>query len=182
MKTKKLFSYLSLVLCLFLFAFNKKEKTSKSETVLVTSIASVLEGADFSILKAALAKANIDLDKLLTGDFTIFAPNNAAFAAAGIKNLNSFTADQLAAILKYHVVAGATVTSDQITAIAIEAATFLGSDKKLFAVKTADGVFVKDLAGKQVKVIAADVKAQKGVIHVINNVLISEKAQKQTKK
>ena len=44
-----------------------------------------------------------------------------------------------------------------------------------FVQKTVDGVFVKDLAGKQVKVIAADVKAQKGIIHVIDNVLSPEK-------
>jgi uncharacterized surface protein with fasciclin (FAS1) repeats len=176
MKTKKLFNYLTVALCLLIFSCNKKEKKDTSETVqITTTIASVLENSEFSILKAALAKAGLNLDEALTGDFTIFAPNNAAFAAANITDLNTVTTEQLTAILTYHVVAGKTLTSDQITENAIEATT-LNADKKLSVFRENGDVFVTDIFGKKVKVIAADVTAQKGVIHVIDNVLIPEAA------
>ena len=179
MKTKKLLNHLTLALCLLIFSCNKKgNKENPEPSPITTTIESVLENPDFSTLKNALAKAGLKLDEILKDEFTIFAPNNAAFAAAGIeiRSLNSLEDDKeaLAAILSYHIVNGATVTSDQITENTIEAAT-LNEGKKLSVFRKNGDVFVTDIFGKQVKVTLADVKAQKGVIHVIDNVLNPEK-------
>jgi len=59
---------------------------------------------DFTILEAALDKAGL-LDELdeENGEYTIFAPTDASFIAAGITNLDRFTADELKSVLQYHL-------------------------------------------------------------------------------
>ena len=117
-------------------------------------------------LVAALSKA--DLVTTLQGDgpFTVFAPTDEAFTAAGI-DLSTFeTAEEIAAladILTYHVVSGSvlsTALTDGLTA------TALNGDDVTFTVN-ADGVKVNDA-----NVVTADVAASNGVIHVIDKVLM----------
>ena len=66
-------------------------------------------------LVAALAHADLVTTLEGTGPFTVFAPTDAAFAAAGI-NLEDFdTAEEnatLSDILLYHVYSGAVASSD----------------------------------------------------------------------
>jgi uncharacterized surface protein with fasciclin (FAS1) repeats len=121
---------------------------------------------DFSTLVAAVTAAG--LVETLSGDgpFTVFAPTDAAFAALpeGVldKLLLEENKDTLVKILTYHVVAGE-VTSDQIAAG--DVATVEG---QTVAVTTNDG-------GVQVNganVVAADVDASNGVIHVIDAVIL----------
>ena len=117
-------------------------------------------------LVAALSKA--DLVTTLQGDgpFTVFAPTDEAFTAAGI-DLSTFeTAEEIAAladILTYHVVSGSvlsTALTDGLTA------TALNGDDVTFTVN-ADGVKVNDA-----NVVTADVAASNGVVHVIDKVLM----------
>ena len=117
-------------------------------------------------LVAALTQA--DLVTTLQGDgpFTVFAPTDDAFTAAGI-DLSTFDTDEeiaaLADILTYHVVAGSVLSSD------IEdktTTTAVNGDSLAFAVN-ADGVMVNDA-----NVVTADVLASNGVVHVIDKVLI----------
>lgn len=62
---------------------------------------------DFSILTAAVVKAEL-LGTLINkqANFTLFAPNNAAFAKAGITSLDNLSKADLAPILTYHVIDG----------------------------------------------------------------------------
>lgn len=117
-------------------------------------------------LVAALSKA--DLVTTLQGDgpFTVFAPTDEAFAAAGI-DLSTFETDEeiaaLADILTYHVVSGSvlsTALTDGMTA------TALNGDDVTFTVNDA-GVKVNDA-----NVVTADVAASNGVVHVIDKVLM----------
>ena len=117
-------------------------------------------------LVAALTKA--DLVTTLQGDgpFTVFAPTDEAFTAAGI-DLSTFeTAEEIAAladILTYHVVSGtvlSTALTDGLTA------TALNGDDVTFTVNDA-GVQVNDA-----NVVTADVVASNGVVHVIDKVLM----------
>ena len=117
-------------------------------------------------LVAALSKA--DLVTTLQGDgpFTVFAPTDEAFAAAGI-DLSTFETDEeiatLADILTYHVVSGSvlsTALTDGMTA------TALNGDDVTFTVNDA-GVMVNDA-----NVVTADVVASNGVVHVIDKVLM----------
>ncbi len=125
---------------------------------------------DFSILVAALKKANL-VDALSTpGPFTVFAPTNAAFEKL-LSDLQ-LTAEELlnspdlASILLYHVASGAVKAEDAI---------------KLGSIKTLNGasVHVSQSHGSvfinKSKVTAADIEASNGIIHVIDTVLIPPK-------
>ena len=117
-------------------------------------------------LVAALAQANLVTTLQGTGPFTVFAPTDAAFTAAGI-DLSSFDTDAenatLVDILTYHVVSGSvasTALTDGLTA------TALNGDNVTFTVNAA-GVQVNDA-----NVVTADVAASNGIIHVIDKVLM----------
>jgi uncharacterized surface protein with fasciclin (FAS1) repeats len=125
----------------------------------------VVSDPNFSTLEAAVLKAGL-ADALATGNpLTVFAPDNAAFAASGISEatIASLSVPAVDSILKYHVLA-ALVTSTSVPAS--DAVTpLLGT--KLFASRNANGVFMNGIKVKQ-----ADVSASNGVIHVIEGVLI----------
>lgn len=124
-----------------------------------------LENDSFSILVQAVVKANL-VDALKgTGPFTIFAPTNAAFEALfttlGISGISDLTAEQLVPILTYHVVSG-NVLSTQLQAGNVQ--TLNGAiNVALSPVPTING---------SSKIIATDIQASNGVIHVIDKVLL----------
>lgn len=99
------------------------------------------------------------------GPFTVFAPTDAAFEAAGV-DLSTFTTDEdnqtLANILTYHVVAGSVAAADVTDGMT--AATVNGAE---LSFGVADGVVTVNDA----KVTTADVMASNGIIHVIDAVL-----------
>jgi uncharacterized surface protein with fasciclin (FAS1) repeats len=129
----------------------------------IVAVASSTEG--FSTLVAALTAAGLVETLQGEGPFTVFAPNDEAFAAlpAGLleKLLLPENIGVLTAILTYHVVAGKVLSTDVTTG---DAATVEGST---LALDTMSGVMVNDAT-----VIAADVEASNGVIHVIDKVLV----------
>lgn len=99
--------------------------------------------------------------------FTVFAPSNAAFTAFETQNpgtLASLSSAQVTSVLTYHVVAGANVLSTGIPTTPIttlETGTF-----------TIAGTVITDEANRQTNIVAVDVQASNGVIHVIDNVLL----------
>ena len=99
------------------------------------------------------------------GPFTVFAPTDDAFTAAGI-DLNALNSDEglatLSDILLYHVVSGA-VPSSAVTDGLV--ATAVNGDDMTFTV--GEGVMVNNA-----NVILADVQASNGIIHVIDKVLM----------
>src|SRR5690606_23513617 len=66
----------------------------------------VVRDQNFSTLEAALMKAGLVEALSADGPFTVFAPTNAAFQAAGITDLEDYTVEQLREVLLYHVVDG----------------------------------------------------------------------------
>ena len=119
-------------------------------------------------LVAAIAKANLTDTLKGEGPFTVFAPTDEAFTAAGI-NLDDYDTDEkiaaLADILLMHVVSGKVMSSDLTDGME---ATALSSDKLSFMI--GDTVSVNDAT-----VIIADVPVSNGVIHVIDKVLMPVK-------
>ena len=119
-------------------------------------------------LVAALGVA--DLAATLSGDteYTVFAPSDDAFAAAGI-DLDTFdTAEEIAVladILLYHVVAGTTMSTD--LAEGANVVTAANGDELTITVSDAGVAVGADGAS----VTLADVPASNGVIHVIDKVL-----------
>lgn len=134
---------------------------------------------DHSTLVAAVKAAGLVETLQSAGPFTVFAPTNAAFAKlpAGtvetlLKAENKAT---LAKILTYHVVAG------NLDAAAVVAAIKAGNGKAV--VKTVSGgsltaslkegkVILTDEKGGVATVVATDLKAGNGIVHVIDTVVL----------
>ena len=114
---------------------------------------------------AAVVQAELLATLQGDGPFTVFAPTDEAFAAAGI-DLAALDNDEgkatLTDILLYHVVAGAVPSSAVTDGMS---ATAVNGDDLSFSV--GDGVKVNDA-----NVVLADVPASNGVIHVIDKVLM----------
>ena len=131
------------------------------------NIAEVAAAAgNFETLLAAVEAAGL-VDALTSeGPFTVFAPTDEAFAALPEGTLEALLADpqgQLTQILLYHVVPGKVMSTDLSDGMAAE--TVQGSPVT-FSIK--DGVVkVNDAT-----VIAADIEASNGVIHVIDAVIL----------
>jgi uncharacterized surface protein with fasciclin (FAS1) repeats len=120
----------------------------------------------FKTLAAALQAGGLVEALKGAGPFTVFAPTDEAFAKLPAGTVETLLKpenhDRLVAILKYHVVAGK-VTSDQVVRLT-EAATLQGQK---VAIAVDGGVKINGA-----KVVAADVEASNGVIHVIDAVLL----------
>jgi uncharacterized surface protein with fasciclin (FAS1) repeats len=143
-----------------------EESVVETETVEATDIVAVAVATEgFSTLVAALTAAGLVETLQGEGPFTVFAPNDAAFAALPEGLLEKLLLPEniavLTSILTYHVV-GAKVLSTEV--VAGDAASVEGSN---LALATDMGVMVNDAT-----VIQADVEASNGVIHVIDKVLV----------
>jgi len=132
---------------------------------------------DFSTLVTAVTAAGL-VDVLADPDaeWTVFAPTNAAFDALPEGVLEMVLADNelLTRILTYHVVEGI-VTSDQISTMMAPSMEMgaVGGDLlggQLDVKLNADGTVTVNNSN----VIAADIMASNGVIHVIDAVLLPE--------
>merc|ERR1712241_1465791 len=99
---------------------------------------------------------------------TIFAPSDEAFAKLPAGTLKSLTTEQAKAIVSRHVIPGATVMAADVTTGDVE--TFGGETVGL--VETAEGGVQVAYNGNAVNVVSADVKANNGVIHVIDAVIL----------
>ena len=122
---------------------------------------------DFSTLVAALGAA--DLVDALSGEgpFTVFAPTNEAFAALPEGTLDELllpeNKQKLTDILLYHVVSGSVLAADVVTLS--EAETLLGQNVAITV--DMDKVMVNEA-----NVVATDIIADNGVIHVIDSVIL----------
>jgi len=135
--------------------------------VTVTDIPAVAQSTgEHASLVAALAKADLVSALQAEGPFTVFAPTDAAFTAAGIDLAAYDSAEEISAladILTYHVYAGAVASTDVTDGMTV---AMLNGDNASFTV-TADGVMIEGA-----NVTTADVVASNGVIHVIDAVLM----------
>ena len=120
----------------------------------------------FRTLVAAVKAAGLVETLKGEGPYTVFAPTNEAFAKLPKGTLESLlkpeNKQKLVAILTYHVVPG----------------KVMAKDVKSGKVKTASGSSFKMKVSKKgvwvdkAKVVATDVKADNGVIHVIDTVIL----------
>jgi uncharacterized surface protein with fasciclin (FAS1) repeats len=116
-----------------------------------------------TLLAAATAAGLVDTLKS-EGPFTVFAPTDEAFAALPEGTVEGLLEDipTLTAILTYHVVPGKVMSSD--LSDGMMAATVNGAN---VTIGTMGGVTVDGAS-----VIAADIVASNGVIHVIDQVIL----------
>jgi uncharacterized surface protein with fasciclin (FAS1) repeats len=153
------------------------DTTMVAETPNIVGVAAANE--DFSTLVTAVKAAG--LVETLSGDgpFTVFAPNNAAFAKLPAGTVESLlkpeSLDKLKSILTYHVVSGNFDAATVIDAI--------NKNDGKYSVTTVQGgtivlslndgkVMLTDANGGTATVILADVAASNGVIHAIDTVVM----------
>ena len=133
-----------------------------------------IAAGDFTTLVAAVQAAGLEDTLRGEGPFTVFAPTDDAFAAlpdGTIETLLEDPAGDLTDILTYHVVAGAVPAADVVGLDGQQITTVNGA---AITVGVADdgSVTLTDAAGNDVAVVATDVQANNGVIHVIDAVLL----------
>lgn len=142
--------------------------------------------ANFSILVQALQKTSLDATLGNAGSYTVFAPTNAAFTAAGITSasLTAMTSAtdiaNLKVILQNHVIGVGTRADDLLTSGYTRTFGFLkttatatsGVNLSVYVNTVAGNVLVNGgVANGGAKVGTANIEASNGIIHVIDGVL-----------
>jgi uncharacterized surface protein with fasciclin (FAS1) repeats len=117
----------------------------------------------FKTLVAAVQAAGLVETLKGPGPFTVFAPSDAAFAKLPAGTVEALLKDKakLASILTYHVVSGKVMAKD------VKAGQVKTVQGQSMTIKTDGGVMVDGA-----KVVATDVAADNGVIHVIDTVIM----------
>ncbi len=123
-------------------------------------------GSFETLLVAATEAGLVDVLKS-DGPFTVFAPTDEAFSKVPEADLTALLADKdaLASVLLYHVVPGKVMAS-QVAGLK-EAETANGQ-------KVAIEVVGESVKVDEATVIATDIDASNGVIHVIDRVILPE--------
>ncbi len=165
-------NYLKLILGLFALSFfifscddNDDDTMMQSEKSIA---ALVTDTPNLSLLKTAVVRAGLVETLSASGTFTVFAPTNEAFAAAGLGTeaaINAVPVETLKNILLYHVL------SQKYPAANIPSGTTeltTASNSKAYVTKKSTGVYVNG----STMVTSADINASNGVIHIINKVLM----------
>jgi transforming growth factor-beta-induced protein len=118
---------------------------------------------ELSSLVSAVTRANLQGTLTGAGPFTVFAPTNAAFAAAP----SGLSTQQLSTVLTYHVL-GSQVLASQIpfntpvATVAGQAITFNAGTPPT----------ITDTTSTPARITATNVRASNGVIHLVDKVLI----------
>ncbi|MBT9317226.1 fasciclin domain-containing protein [Leptothoe spongobia] len=118
----------------------------------------------FETLVAAVKAANLVETLQGEGPFTVFAPNDDAFAKLPPNTVNNLVQNppQLGRILCYHVVSGRWDSAS--LAQLSELTSVEGSP---IPIRSHEPLEIKNAS-----VIAADIEASNGIIHVIDNVIL----------
>lgn len=146
-------------------------QAAKGKNIVEVALEANAQTSEFSILIAALQAADPAVLQTLSGkgQFTVFAPTDAAFVS--LLNELGLTADQLLSnqalvteVLLYHVARGnrnsnAVIGSAQIRTL-----------QRGFLLQ--DGGMLTDANGRTANIIATDIDASNGVIHVIDRVVL----------
>lgn len=119
----------------------------------------------FTVLTKAIQVAGLQKTLTVDGPFTVFAPTDEAFNALPEGTLEYLleNPEELKQILLYHVLAGEFLAADVLGLTS--ATTLNGAD---ISIDTSSGVVLNGSSN----VIATDVMAKNGVVHVIDAVLI----------
>lgn len=126
----------------------------------------IVNSDDHNTLEAAVVAAELADDLSGDGPFTVFAPTDDAFSALPAGTVETLLKDptgELAQILLYHAVSAKAMSTDL-------------SDGQMIATLNGSSVTVKFMDGKvyidKAMVTVADIKADNGVVHVIDAVII----------
>ena len=148
-----------------------KQGNNVENSIVEVAMAANDETGEFSILIAALEAANPDLLERLDSrkQYTVFAPTDAAFLA--LLDELGVTADQLLSdqalvskVLRYHIVRG---ELDSTAVLARESIRTLQGGSL-----SQSGGVLTDVNNRTATIVATDIQASNGVIHVIDRVVL----------
>jgi uncharacterized surface protein with fasciclin (FAS1) repeats len=119
----------------------------------------------FTTLVAAVQAAGLVEALQSPGPFTVFAPTDEAFAQLPAGTVQTLVQNppQLARILKYHVVMGK-LTREDLARVK----TVASLEGSMISINCENNVFEV----KNSTVVAADIEADNGIIHVIDRVIL----------
>ena len=134
----------------------------------------------FETLVTALTRDDLSEDFVLIlstttepAPFTVFAPTNEAFSSLfselGVESLNDIDTATLESTLGTHVVAEANVRFEDLSNGML--ITTIGDD---LTISVGNGPQLVDLNNRTANIIAVDIQAYNGVIHVIDNVMLPQ--------
>ncbi len=143
-----------------------EDRTDPRQQAGADIVDTAVAAGDFSTLVAAVQAAGLEGTLRGDGPFTVFAPTDAAFAALPAGTLDSLLADPdaLADLLLYHVVSGEVLAAD---VVGLDSATAANGDD--ISIEVVGGAVVLNGSAN---VVATDVMASNGVIHVIDAVIL----------
>jgi uncharacterized surface protein with fasciclin (FAS1) repeats len=159
----------AIVAALFLLAFSagalEEAKMNSGNASQKNIVDTAVDAGYFKTLTEAVTAAGLVETLSGPGPFTVFAPTDEAFAKVPKGVLEALMANKtlLTAVLTYHVVPGAVMSSDLKDGMSVK--TVEGSDVKITV--GPEGVMVNNA-----KVIQPDIKASNGVIHAIDSVIL----------
>lgn len=137
-------------------------------TTLVEALTTLTPATDFASILSRTSGGNGDG---INPDFTVFAPTNDAFDALG--TIPGETV--LTQVLLHHVISEANITSSDLNNPGDTSAMTLEGDMMTITLPGTGGVIadITDGSGNSdIGIIAVDVQAGNGVIHVINKVML----------
>jgi len=158
----------------------QQEQTTDDNTNETEATSNVVElaVATDSLSTLVTAVTTAELAETLSGEgpFTVFAPNNDAFAALDQGVLESLllpeNKEQLQGILTYHVVPAKAMSGDLTDGQVLT--TVQGNTITVGIDDESGTVTLVDATGAVATVIQADIAASNGVVHVIDSVVLPE--------
>lgn len=154
------------------FVFTGCEKEEEMVDISKMTVAGYASyDSNFSILVSALSKAGLVNTLDGAGNFTVFAPTNAAFnalfAELGVSGIADLSVETLTPILLYHVL-GEEKKSSMLTSGYYSSLSTSQSNNVTMRVEAGSEVRINNTS----KVLIADVDVTNGVIHAIDKVLL----------
>ena len=147
---------------------------------LPTVVTFVTADENFKNLAQAVTREDLSVDfvEILSTNannspapFTVFAPNNTAFAnllsELGVSSLGDIDEPTLKATLTYHVIAETNALSSQLSDN-LQLTTLGGN----ITANVTGGASITDGNNRVSKIVAVDVQANNGVVHVIDKVIL----------
>ena len=153
---------MTMAACFMMLSINGKIHAEEPKNIVETAI----EAGNFTTLVTAVKAADLVETLQGSGPFTVFAPNDDAFAKVPKDALNALIADKaaLTSVLTYHVISGEVLAKDAEQLDGKDVKTINGQS---FKITVKDGNIMIDGA----RVIATDIRCSNGVIHVIDAVI-----------
>ncbi|MEM6846140.1 MAG: fasciclin domain-containing protein [Bacteroidota bacterium] len=169
-------SWLLLPLLAFVVSCNNDDEDAEPPrpTENIVDIINQTEGLDSLIVSLGIIteNSNVLINRLATTEHTIFAPNNEAFVdllgAIGLRRVSDLSENLLSDIIFYHLIPNAIYEFNEI-----DSALTAYNLSQVFPTLEGDSIRLNEASQlSPTYVVALDLQASNGVIHVVNEVLL----------